>query len=338
MIGKVPLLGACDTETAVIAGISRLTALALLGVLSLGAASLSLIGTVQPPPRSAVAAISAVESPFYDEVQLRNGGFSFRGLKPGSYTLTVMDPEWGVTRRTVQVTASFADASGRVRVALDLEQSDGARSRRITQQSTVSLASLQVAPKARSARRKALVRLRKGDEEGAVALLLRAVEISPSFTEVWNELGTISYKAGRYTEAEERFRKALEHEPLAFAPMVNLGGALLSQDRYEEALSFNLMARSMQPEDALANAQLGMNFYYKDQYRKAVEYLLRAKESDPSHFSYPQFFLADIYAKQGNLGEARAELGEIMRLHPDAGAALLAREALRRLDELDPQR
>ena len=254
-------------------------------------------------------------------------------LEPGPYTLTVMDPEWGVTRKTVQVTPSFADASGRVQVEIDLERSDAARSRRVEQQGTVSVSALKVSAKARAARRKAQTRLRKGDEKGGIALLLKAVEISPSFTEAWNELGTISYKAGRYVEAEQRFRKALESEPLAYAPMVNLGGALLSQNRFEEALSFNLMARSMQPEDALANSQLGMNFFYKGQFQKAREFLLRAKEADPSHFSYPQLFLADIYAKQGRLPEARAELEETLRLHPDASVAVIAREGLRKLEE-----
>ena len=311
----------------------RLAAIAELACLAVVAETLSLVGTVEPRLERGVAAISAVASPFYDEAPVRSGGFSFRALRPGAYTLTVMDPDWGVTRKTVQVTASFADAGGRVRVEVNLERSDVARARRVEQQGTVSVSALKVSGKARAARRKAQVRLRKGDKEGGIALLLKAVEISPSFTETWNELGTISYKAGRYKEAEERFRKALESEPLAYAPMVNLGGTLLSQNRFEEALSFNLMARSMQPEDALANSQLGMNFFYKGQFQKAREYLLRAKEEDPSHFSYPQLFLADIYAKQGRLREARAELEETLRLYPDASVAVIAREALRKLDE-----
>lgn len=298
-----------------------------------GAETLSLVGRVVPHLERGVAVISAVQSPYYDEARVRNGAFAFRGLRAGSYTLTVMDPTWGVTRKTVQVTPSFADAGGRVRVELSLEQSDDGRSRRVQQQATVSMAALKVSPKAEAARRKSKSRFAKGDEEGGVALLLKAVEISPSYADAWNELGTISYKAGRYVEAEERFRKALEHEPLAFAPMVNLGGVLLSQNRFDEALSFNLMARSMQPGDALANSQLGMNFFYKGQIQKALEYLLRAKEADPGHFSHPQLFLADIYGKLGRLKEARRELEETLRLHPDSSAAVIAREGLRKLEE-----
>lgn len=296
-----------------------------------GAGSLRLLGSVDPALERGLATVSAVESPFYAEAPVRNGRFTFRGLEPGPYTVTVLDPRWGMTRRTVQVTESFADADGRVVAELSLEQSDAARSTRVRQEGTVSVASLKVAPKARSAVRKAHSRLARGDIEGGVQLLERAVEISPTFVQAWNELGTIAYKAGRYVEAEQRFRKALEHEPLSFAPMVNLGGALLSQGRYDEALSFNLMARSMQPEDALANSQLGMNFFHKGQLHKAREFLLRAKEADTSHFSYPQIFLAQVYALQGEPEAARGELEELLRLHPDAEISTVARQALRQL-------
>ena len=311
--------------------------LALAGTLA-GADPLSLHGTVEPQLLRGVAAISAVESPFYRETRVYQSRFEFRGLEPGAYTLTVMDPQWGVTRRTVQVTPSFADADGRVRLVVDLERSDSGRSKQQQDQGQVSVAALKVSAKAKAARRKAQSRLRKGDEDAGVELLLRAVEISPSYADAWNELGTISYKAGRYEEAERRFRKALEIDPLEFAPMVNLGGTLLSLHRYDEALSFNLMARSMQPEDALANSQLGMNFFYKGQLAKALEFLLRAKEADPSHFSFPQLFLAEIYGRQGKLDSAREELVEMLQLHPDSPVKAVVVDALRKMDAGRPAR
>ncbi len=322
----------CDTELAVRGERRRLLAALALACWPVQAASLALHGKVEPPLERGVAAVSAVESPFYLEVPVRHSAFQFRSLEPGAYTLTVMDPRWGVTRKTVQVTPSFADSKGRVRVEVNLDRSDSSRSRRVEGRSTVSVAALKVSPKARSAVRRARARLGRGDEAGAIELLLRAVEISPSFAEVWNELGTIAYKARSLDVAEERFRKALEYEPLAYAPMVNLGGTLLSQGRYDEALSFNLMARSMQPGDALANSQLGMNFFYKGQFGKAKEYLLRAKEADASHFSNPQLFLAEIHAREGDLELARAELEDFLRRHPDDRAAAIARDAMLQLD------
>lgn len=322
----------CDTGSAVRFVLGALiSALALMGAQAPGD-TLDLVGSVEPALQRGVATVSAVESPFFAETPVRRGRFEFRRLPPGSYTLTVIDPRWGAARKTVQVTASFADARGRVRVRMEFERSASGRSERIERQGTVSVAALKVSRKARTALRKARERFARGDAEAGKAWLLKAVELSPSFADAWNELGTIAYKAGRYDEAEERFRTALEHEPLAYAPMVNLGGALLSQARYDEALNFNLMARSMQPGDALANSQLGMNFFHKGELRKAREYLLRAKEIDPSHFSHPQFFLAEIYAREGDFEAARGELDELLRLHPDSQVALPAEAALRRLE------
>jgi len=299
------------------------------------AETLELRGELKPALRAGRAILSAVESPFYAEAAVVDSRFRFPKLAAGSYNLTVLDPSWGMTRKTVQVTPSFADEAGRVRVLVDLDRSEANRGLRVQAQSTVSVASLKVPAKARAALQRARKKLGRGAEAEGIALLERAVELAPSFTEAWNELGTIAYKAGEYVRAEERFRSALEHEPLAFAPLVNLGGALLSQQRYDEALSFNMMARSMRPEDALANSQLGMNYFYKGLMYKAREYLLRAKEADRGHFSYPQLFLAEVYAKQGDIEEARQELEEMLELHPDAPVAMMVRSALERLEH-DP--
>ena len=308
-------------------------ALGAIAVSSTAAQTLDLIGKVSPQLARGQATLSAVQRPFYRESAVRESRFVFRSLAPGGYTLVVMDPDWGLTRQTVQVTESFADEQGRVHVDVDLDRSAVTRARRMQDQGTVSVASLKVTPKARAAVRKAHARFGKGDEDGAIALLHKAVELSPSFTQAWNELGTVAYKAGRYSDAERYFRTALDHDPLAFEPLVNLGGALLSQNRFDDALNFNLAAQGMRPDSPLANSQLGINFFYKGQFQKAREFLLRAKQADPSHFSYPQLFLAEIYGKQGRLAEARDELDEMLRLHPDAPVTDLARNALRRLDE-----
>ena len=327
------LEGWCDTICGMRPKAMRWFALLVCVAAHSSAATLELRGELTPALRAGRAILSAVQSPFYAEAAVADSRFRFPKLEPGSYTLTVLDPSWGMTRKTVQVTPSFADEHGRVLVLVDLDRSEANRSLRVEGQSTVSVASLKVPGKARAALQRARKKLGRGAEEEGVALLERAVEIAPSFTEAWNELGTIAYKAGDYARAEECFRSALEHEPLAYAPLVNLGGALLSQQRYDEALSFNMMARSMRPEDALANSQLGMNYFYKGLMYKAREYLLRAKEADRGHFSYPQLFLAEVYAKQGDTEEARQELEEMLELHPDAPVAMIVRSAL---DQLEP--
>lgn len=308
-------------------------ALLILFAVPVYAESLVLLGNVQPPLQRGLATLSAVQSSFYAEAAVTNSRFRFHGLKPGGYTLNVLDPEWGVTQQTIQVTPSFSNAAGQVHVEVKLNRSHASRHERVQKGSSVSVSSLKVSPKAKATLRKAHRKLGAGAEKEGIALLHKAVELSPTFIEAWNELGTIAYKSEQYKVAEGYFRTALEHEPLAFAPMVNLGGALLSQSRFEEALAYNLMAWNMQPRDALANSQLGMNYFHKQQFTKALEYLRRAKDADRGHFSYPQVFLAEIYGKQGNLEEARQELKELLSLHPDSPVAVIASAALHKLDQ-----
>ena len=64
-------------------GILSLGAVAVLGFLPVAAEPLSLAGTLKPRLDRGVAAISAVESPFYDEAPVRNGAFSFRATRAG---------------------------------------------------------------------------------------------------------------------------------------------------------------------------------------------------------------------------------------------------------------
>jgi tetratricopeptide (TPR) repeat protein len=113
-------------------------------------------------------------------------------------------------------------------------------------------------------------------------------------------------------------RKALEADPEAFEPVVNLGGVLLNLGRPVEALPFNRKAQASRPQDPLANAQLGMNYYDLGDFDRAEQGLAAAERIDPSHFSRPQLYLARIYVRRGDRGAALVELNDYVARHPDA--------------------
>jgi len=87
--------------------------------------------------------------------------------------------------------------------------------------------------------------------------------------------------------------------------------------KFEEALTINQHAVTVRPRDALANAQLGVNYLSLNNDGKAEEYLIRTKELDPLHFTYPQLALAGIYNRQNKLALVLQELREFLKLHPD---------------------
>ena len=307
-------------------------------VLLLGAAAsakegaFKLRGQIIPPLRTFVF-LTSHEVSFADRViSNHKGRFRFKKLAPGTYTVTLFHPYWGETRRTIEVTGSFADEQGRIDVSVPFRRSEEGRKRMLLRRTLVSAKQLSVSPKAWAQFRKARRKLSKDDVEAAAAHLEKAVEISPQFMIAWNFLGTIAYREGQLGKAEEHFRKALGEGPEAYAPTVNLGGALLALGRYSEALPYNRTAAEMRPDDALANAQVGVNYFFRRKYEEAEQYLLRAKSLDPSHFANPQLVLARVYEIQGRSEEAITELREFLARHPDSASGGKIRSAIEELE------
>jgi Flp pilus assembly protein TadD len=274
--------------------------------------------------------LSGTTFPYNDETMAGNDGrFRFRTLRPASYVLTIDVPGQGEMRRTIVISPSLADSRGRIEETFEFESRVGSESE---QAGSISLRQLRIPDRAQREYRRARDQIGRQDIAAARKSLLKAVEIAPFYAEVWNELGVISYQTREFAEAEEYFRKALEQEPGYYAPLVNLGGALLDLHREEEALPINQRAAAMAPDDALPHAQLGLNYFRLRRYEEAEAHLKRAKTLDPRHFSAPQLSLAEVYAAQDRFEEAVRELQEYARLHPDSPTA----RALRQAQEQEP--
>ena len=320
------------------AAVTRRVGFALLLGVPLAAAILAaaerqfeLRGRVEAAPGPAVVLLQGATLPFASNARSDSKGrFRFRGVPPGSYTLTVLVPGRGEVQQTVEVSPSLADGDRRVDVTI-LFPSNATEREALERQHKVSLRQLRIPDSARREFAESERLLGKQDVAGAIRRLERAVQIAPQFADAWNQLGVIAYQSRRYTDAETFFRKALEQEPGAFAPVVNLGGVLLNLERHDEALKYNLYAVSARPGDALANVQTGMNYYFLGQPDVALKYLLEAKRLDPSHFSHPQLFLAEIYTRRLDRPAAIAELEDFLKRHPDAPAAQKARADLAEL-------
>jgi Tfp pilus assembly protein PilF len=262
----------------------------------------------------------SVESPYVDSAEVNlSGEFRFRWLDPGNYTVAVVRKGLGEVRRTVAVSSAVADKSGVVRTTIPYSSAEAAAN---PTGGLVSVHQLSIPRSASAKYSDAQKRLAGRDPDGAVHSLEEAVAIAPQFSAAWNALGVIAFQTGDNDRAEILFRKALAADPGAFEPLVNLGGVLLKKsavqkDAAVDALLFNRSAVEERPEDALANAQLGMNYFKLDQFDQAEQYLLAAKRLDPAQFSQPQLFLAEIYARRGNRGAAIQELEDLLALRPD---------------------
>lgn len=270
--------------------------------------------------RSLRVSLFAIEAPYVESGEVnRAGEFRFRSLAPGNYTVAVIRNGLGEVRRTVVVSAAVADPSGVVHATIPYASSEAAAN---PSGGVVSVHRLSIPGNASAKYADAQKRLTAHDPEGAVRILEEAVALAPEFATAWNALGVIAFQTGDDDRAETLFRKALAADPGAIEPLVNLGGVLLrkatlNKQAPTEALPFNQRAVQDWPEDALANAQLGMNYFKLDQFDQAEQYLLAAKRLDPAQFTQPQLFLAEIYTRRGNRRAAIQELEDLLAIRPD---------------------
>lgn len=270
----------------------------------------------------ALVVLHGTEYPFADQTWTDLGGrFKFKNIPAGTYTLSANVPRLGRKTLSVDVSASFADSRGRVHQIIHLESTPSSSHQ-------ISVAELSISKKAWKLHAKAQQELSRGRVQKATSYLKKALKLAPKFTQALNNLGTIAYQTRHYEEARQYFRQALETDPSAYSPLVNLGGALLSLQRFQEALKVNRDAVRQRSEDPLANSQLGLTFMALGRDQEALKYLLRARQLEPGHFSYPQLSLARIYWRLGQPEAATKVLREFLRLHPDSPEARTLRQRL----------
>lgn len=241
-----------------------------------------------------------------------DGSFKFQKLLPGSYVLILAVAGVGEMRRTIEIGPSLADEKGRIREEITFAPGVSPYEAEVVQQSQLT-----VPKRAKEELQRSLNALGKNDVAAARKHLLKSLEIAPHFSQAWNQLGVLAYQTGDYPAAEQHFRRALEEDPSAYSPLVNLGGALLALGKDAESLPINQRAVQRAPEDALAHSQLGKSYMTLRDFEKAETHLRQAKALDPRHFSSPQLPLADIYFLQGRSEERIRELEEYLQYHPD---------------------
>jgi Tfp pilus assembly protein PilF len=270
------------------------------------------------PPAVASVSIFRVASPFTASTLSDDAGrFTFRKLEPGAYTVSVFIPAQGEARQTIEIGPGTADARQRVSLMVRLKDSDFVYGDPTRRRHAVSTRQLAIPDKAVREYEDAQKDLARHDVEAATRHLEHAVELAPQFATAWNNLGTIAYQTRKFSRAEECFREALRQDPTAYEPLVNLGGVLVNLHKLDEAYDFNLHAVLTRPNDALANAQLGMTYFGLQTMDLAEKYFRRAAELDPTHFSHPQLFLAEIHLRRGDTRATASDLEDFLQHHPD---------------------
>jgi len=158
----------------------------------------------------------------------RDGRFVFYGVRPGMYTLQVMDPAKNEILSEPVTVSSFTPP---VTLQLPERRNDTPSGR------TISAARLLHPPDRRSLREaaKAQKLAETGDHVRAVEELEKAVSLDPHYADAYNNLGAEYARLGRLKEAETAFRRAIEIDPTMAITQSNLAVVLAKMAHLDEA-------------------------------------------------------------------------------------------------------
>jgi len=205
-----------------------------------------------------------------------DGEFEFRQMPYGSYMVTVTDGR-GDSVYQGSVTVGGQPEPLIIRLPTEEKPQPGA--------GTISARQLQHPPtrKAFEALRAAQKLSEAGDNERAVASIERAIAISPDYSDAWVNLGARHIGMGRYLQAIDETRHAMELAGRSPMALCNIAYALSLLGRAAEARQTAEEALRLKPDDAHAHYILGVILYTADTNdAEAIRHLRLAAPTIPS--------------------------------------------------------
>jgi Flp pilus assembly protein TadD/serine/threonine protein kinase len=183
---------------------------------------------------------------------------------------------------------------------------------------------------------KALSMVSPVQPEEVVRLCWIGVALQPENAVARVNLGAALSSHGKLEEAIAEYRRAIALKPDLAAAHSNLGVALERQGNLDEAIAEHRKAIALKPDDGLALYNLGGALDKQGKLDEAIVEFRRFATLKPDGF-WTHFGLAVFLERQGKHDEAIAEFRKTIALYPDSAAAHdnlgLALEKRGKLDE-----
>ncbi len=128
-----------------------------------------------------------------------------------------------------------------------------------------------------------VVAYHNGRYEQALELFRRAIELYPEFTEGYNNLGLTHTEMNEEEKATEAFKRAIELDPNLAATYNNLGYAFYRLGSYTEAIEMYQEAIGRSKHNSSAYTNLGNAYYKQDKIEEAIQAWNTALQIDPSN-------------------------------------------------------
>jgi tetratricopeptide (TPR) repeat protein len=191
-------------------------------------------------------------------------------------------------------------------------------------------------PDASSKNNALLARAKKAFEEGdnaqAAELFDQFDSLVPGRADVLNALGVALYHLGRYQEAEQRYREAIDIDPEYTDALVNL--ATLLQVNPAAAEPLLRRALKINPKYPRARAMLGLMLLSSGQEHEAKVALRKAMKVSPrDHVAL--LGLAHIARQEGRFDEAQSLLKRTLEINPKMPSAWASLNGTRKMTAAD---
>jgi len=165
----------------------------------------------------------------------------------------------------------------------------------------------------------------KGDNEGAVDLISKAVENlpadQPSTKAVFlNNLGSVHGAMRHVDAATDAFKKSLEIDPNFQLALRNLGNAYVNQGEFEGAVRMFRRLTTLDPHDEISHCKLAETLTSMGNLDEAVKLYRDALEIDPE-FSLVLNNLGVTLVERGDVDEAVTCFRRALEITPDDAAA-----------------
>ena len=270
-----------------------------------------------------------------------NGGFTFHGLAPGNYYLTVdAGKEYEPASELViieQLSIRSRSISGgdlgrinaprtfNVMVNLRLKRGYSAKA------GVINAADVNVPAAASEAYQKAMEASRAGDSKKSIEELKRAIAYHPTFISALNELGVQYLKLGEANKAAEVLSSGVKVAPEEFQLRLNYGVALLNQRKFVEAEEQLRVAVSKNSSIPTAHMYLGIVLAVQRKLDEATKELELAISSRSSDVAMAHRYLGGVYLERRQYKLAADQLETYLKLYPKAADAQVLQQKIKEL-------
>ena len=174
----------------------------------------------------------------------------------------------------------------------------------------------------------------KQDAEGGIKHLRKAIQIYSGYAQAYLLLGLTYLELGKFDDSRVALEKANELNPTAPGGYFGLGTLYNQQKKYEDAEKILNHGLELKSDVADGQYQLARALWGQGRWQEAEPHARQAAELAPQ-VAPPHILLGNIALRNKDIATARVEFSEYLRLDPKGPMAEGAAQMLKKLDEAE---